>query len=373
TALQGLAGLDERAPLLQVVGELLDEGRGLLVADLEPRGLLLGGRESGVERCIRGLAMGLDEVNHDHAIILFVPRGFDPQGWEPERVKIHRTLVPTRYRILRIPYDQILFPLVARLKGAKLIHGPGYIIPGLSRLPAVVTVYDIIALTHPHLCKKSNAAHFKKTLPRAVRRARRVIVLSEAVKRDLIEHLETPPDRIAVIPPGLDASFQILDEKEKRRVCDEYELPKKFILFTGNIEPKKNMVVLIKAFFALKMDKQIDHDLVIAGALGWKYQSVLRTAEGLEFDDHIHFLGYVPQADLPAIYNLADCFAFPSIVEGFGIPPLEAMACGTPTVTSNDPAVVEATGDAALHAPSDDVKLWRETLEKIVTDRSVHR
>ncbi len=263
--------------------------------------------------------------------------------------------------------------MVAGLKGADLIHGPGYIIPGFTRRPAVVTVYDIIALKHPDLCKRSNVLHFKWNLPRSIQRAAAIIVLSNAVKEDLVKLMKVAPDKIEVIPPGIDECFNVPNEDTKRQVRERYKLPDRFVLFVGNIEPKKNLEMLIRTFFAVKMDKKLDHKLVIVGQKAWKYQQVFSLIESLNIEEQIIFTDYVPLADLPAVYALSECFAFPSLVEGFGIPPLEAMSCGTPVFTSEDPAVLEATGDAALHAPATDAKAMRENLQKLLLNRGERR
>ena len=199
--------------------------------------------------------------------------------------------------------------MVAGLKGADLIHGPGYIIPGFTRRPAVVTVYDIIALKHPDLCKRSNVLHFKWNLPRSIQRAAAIIVLSNAVKEDLVKLMKVAPDKIEVIPPGIDECFNVPNEDTKRQVRERYKLPDRFVLFVGNIEPKKNLEMLIRTFFAVKMDKKLDHKLVIVGQKAWKYQQVFSLIESLNIEEQIIFTDYVPLADLPAVYALSECFA----------------------------------------------------------------
>jgi glycosyltransferase involved in cell wall biosynthesis len=336
-------------------------------------GLLLTDKDSGVHRCIRGLIRGLDQLSTDDEFEFITGYGYDDQGWKPERLKRHRAKIPCRIRSARIFYDQFCLPMVAGLKGADLIHGPGYIIPGFSSKPAIVTVYDIIALKHPELCKRSNVMHFKWNLPRSIQKAAAIIVLSNAVKQDLVKLMKVPPAKIEVIPPGIDECFVVPDEETKKQVRERYKLPGKFVLFVGNIEPKKNLEMLIKTFFAVKMDKALDHKLVIVGQKGWKYREVFTLIDSLDLEEHIVFTDYVPLADLPAVYALAECFAFPSLVEGFGIPPLEAMACGTPVFTSEDPAVLEATGDAALHAPANDANSMRENLQKLLLNNAERR
>ncbi len=336
-------------------------------------GLLLTDKDSGVHRCIRGLLRGLDQLDTGDDFEFITGYGYDDQGWSPERLKHHRAKIPCRLRSARIFYDQVCLPMVAGLKGADLIHGPGYISPGFTRRPSVVTVYDIIALKHPDLCKRSNVLHFKWNLPRSIQRAAAIIVLSNAVKEDLVKLMKVAPDKIEVIPPGIDECFNVPNEDTKRQVRERYKLPDRFVLFVGNIEPKKNLEMLIRTFFAVKMDKKLDHKLVIVGQKAWKYQQVFSLIESLNIEEQIIFTDYVPLADLPAVYALSECFAFPSLVEGFGIPPLEAMSCGTPVFTSEDPAVLEATGDAALHAPATDAKAMRENLQKLLLNRGERR
>lgn len=336
-------------------------------------GLLLRGQESGVHRCIRGLLQGLEELGSAEQFLLFVGRGCAVKNWAKEPMQVHRPWLPTRFRAMRIAYDQCLFSLAARVRGADILHGPGYTLPWFTRMPSVVTVYDLIALKHPELCKDSNAFHYRRVLPRSILVARRVIVPTEAVKADLVSLLKTPVEKIVVIPPGVDDRFKAAGEQQKQRVRALYNLPEKFILFVGNIEPKKNLDTLVKVFFALKLDRKLDLELVVAGKKGWKYEKVMDTIQDLDFKSHVRFLGFVPDEDLPVLYSLAECFAFPSLVEGFGLPPLEAMACGTPVVTSDAPAVLEATGEAALHAPANNAKSWREMLEQAILDRSLRR
>jgi glycosyltransferase involved in cell wall biosynthesis len=336
-------------------------------------GMLLGNRDSGVHRCIRGLARGLDLLDVPDEFFLFTGYRYDPQGWRPERVKVRRSNVPSHLRPARIFYDQVCFPLIARLRRMDLIHGPAYIIPSYGPTPAVVTVHDLIALRYPELCKRSNVKHYELLVPRSVGRARKVIVLSNAVKRDLVSLLRTPEEKIAVVPPGIDECFRPAPEDMKAAVRATYGLPERFVLFVGNIEPKKNLETLIRVFFAARLNKNLDHKLVIVGQKGWKYEGVFSLVKSLDFQEQVVFTDYVPLEDLPAVYSLAGCFVFPSIVEGFGLPPLEAMACGTPVVTSDDPALLEATGDAALHAPGQDKNALREAIERVLLVQSVQR
>lgn len=335
-------------------------------------GLLLHGHYSGVERCILDLVRALSHVDAENEYVLYTGRGFGEEGISEERVRVKHTLFHARSRLLRIMWQQLVLPLRLRLGRFDLLHAPGYVMPVLTRVPTVVTIYDIIALRAPELCKKSNVAHYSRVLPRTARRARSIIVPSLAVKQELILELDVPPEKVHVVHPGVSPALEPPTEEEKERVRHAHGLPDQFVLFVGNLEPKKNLPLLIKAYFAAKMNRRLPHKLVIVGAEGWKHEPTLSLAKELDIKEDVVFTGYFPEGDMKGLYGLADAFVFPSLREGFGLPPLEAMACGTPVITSDIPPLLEVTADAALHVAPTDTKALREALESLLEDADLH-
>jgi len=334
-------------------------------------GSLLSGEMSGVELSILGLAGGLACVATDDRVLMYVGRKFQHPSLPAGCVKLRRAAGAGPCRIRRIIWQQTALPFYVRAEQADVFHGPGYVLPVLGHVPSVVTVYDVIALTRPELCKKSNVAHYRRVVPRSVRKARLVIVPTRAVAAQLVSALGTSEHKIRVIPCGIDSRFKPASDREKRELRDSLGLPGKYILFVGNLEPKKNLESLIQAFFAAKVNKALPHKLVLAGKLAWKYEPILKLIASLGLDDEVLLPGYVPQEHLPALYSAADMFVFPSLIEGFGIPPLEAMACGTPAIVSKDPALVETTGGAAVEVEGTDLAGLREAIESVAGDKSL--
>jgi glycosyltransferase involved in cell wall biosynthesis len=207
-----------------------------------------------------------------------------------------------------------------------------------------------------------------------VERADLILADSENTKDDLVELLGVPRSKVKVIYPGVDERFRpIKDELALNDVRERYELPSRFILSLGTLEPRKNLVRLIEAFSLLSLLSPFPFpfsplSLVIAGGKGWLYEDIFRKVEELGLGERVVFTGFVSDADLPVIYNLAELFVFPSLYEGFGLPVLEAMACGTPVVTSNSSSLPEVVGEAGLMVDPMDVEGLAEAMWRALSD-----
>jgi len=328
-------------------------------------GSLLSGPFSGVEYAILGLATALSKLPTDDTILLYVGKRFACPNLPAGSVKLRRAAGAGRCRPRRILWQHTALPLCLKAERVDVFHGPGYVLPLWGSGTSVVTVYDIIALTHPELCRKSNVAHYRRVVPRSIRRAELVIVPTAAVANQLVEHLGTSREKIRVVPCGIDARFAPASDEEKRKLLDEWKLPERFVLFVGNLEPKKNVAALVRAFFAARQNKQLPHKLVLAGMLGWKYEPIMEAIQQHGMQGEVVMPGYVEREMLPVLYSAAEMLVFPSLIEGFGLPPLEAMACGTPVIISRDPALLETTGGAALDVDAHDLRSLREAIERL--------
>ena len=328
---------------------------------------LLTGQLSGVEKAILGLVQNLLATARDDTILLYVSRDFDPNLVQ-RGAKLRRSWFTNRFKLLRIGWNQTFLPLCLSMEKVDVFHAPGYVAPLINRCPTILTVYDCIALTHPHLCRRANRMHYRLMLPESARHARRVIVPTEAVKNDLLRTTRVSEANVNVIPLGISPQFRPLDDRECEKVRTAHDLPEKFILFVGNIEPKKNLQTLLKAFFALKAHRKVPHKLVIAGKPAWGSAAVMRTIAAHDLGEDVRLLGYFPENELAALYNLAELFVLPSIVEGFGFPPLEAMACGTPVVASDVPALHETLGDAASLVDPLSLAELKKAMEDVLFD-----
>jgi glycosyltransferase involved in cell wall biosynthesis len=255
--------------------------------------------------------------------------------------------LPLSPRLLTILWQRARLPLhVERFTGPlDLLHAPDFVLPP-TRAPGLLTVHDLTFLVHPECFEPRLHRYLARVVPRSLRRARHVLADSHATQRDLTRLLGVPAERISVVYPGVDPRFCPLPANTSEPVRARLELPPAFLLFVGTLEPRKNLVRLLEALHRLPDAPP----LVLAGRRGWLYQPVFETIERLNLQTRVHWLDFVADTDLPALYNLAEAFLYPSLYEGFGLPVAEALACGTPVVTSALGSLPEVAGDAAILA-----------------------
>ncbi|MFC1511043.1 glycosyltransferase family 4 protein [Candidatus Margulisiibacteriota bacterium] len=257
---------------------------------------------------------------------------------------------------------QSLLPLSLQKDEIDVFHGTNFMSPFLSSVSSVITIHDLSFLLYPE-SQPLIRRLYRKLLPLSVKGARKIIVPSQIVKDEVIKYYGVAGSKIAVTPEGVSSEFKVVGDKDKlSSVRQRYGLPEKFILYVGTLEPRKNVAKLIEAFRMLK-DKEPGIKLVIVGKKGWLFQKMA--------EQDVIFTGYVPAKDLPAVYNLAEVFVFPSLYEGFGLPVLEAMACGVPVVTSNVSSLPEVAGEAALLANPNSAEAIAEQVLKLLKDPSL--
>ncbi|MFH1708118.1 MAG: glycosyltransferase family 1 protein [Planctomycetota bacterium] len=329
--------------------------------------MLLSGRYSGVENYILNLTRHLGGAPGAE-VTAFVPRGFRRAALRTHGpVCIRRALVGGGIRSLRIAWEQLWLPFKLVGSGVDLVHFPGSIHPITKGIATVLTVHDAIAVTTPDLCDPGNTRYYARFMPRSVARATRIITPTAAVKDDICRLFKADPGRVDVIPMGTDIAGAPA-AAPVRRIYGLGDAP--YILFVGNREPKKGLVLLVKALFAAVMHRELDCWLVIAGHKGWRqggFERLLREL-GPRFGERVIMPGYVPEAHLAGLYREATLFVFPSLLEGFGIPPLEAMACGTPVLLSDTSALREVYQGHAHFFRNGDLPDLRTKLETLMTD-----
>jgi len=311
-------------------------------------GMLLRDRRSGVEVSILNLARALAKSGKQD-YVFYVPGTFPEPDIAADRFTTRRAPQCTRFRLARILWEQLALPRAAGQNGIDLLHAPGYLAPLFARVPVVITVYDTIALRFPKLCRPANVLNYNLMLPPSVRKATRIIVPSETTRADLLGRFPSASEKTVVIHLGISDDLRVVDSPQQLdAVRNAYGLPEHFILFTGRQEPKKNLLRLLEAFHMLRADGGSAHKLVLAGTHDRETAAIRRRITELGLDNEVILTAFVPQDSLAALYSAADLFVFPSLYEGFGMPPLEAMACGTPVVASSRAAVPEMLGDAAV-------------------------
>ena len=275
--------------------------------------------------------------------------------------------IPDRY--LNILWYRWRVPLHANYftGPTDIYHGLDFGLPPLKgKVRKVVTVYDLAFLEHPETAVPSLAAYLNKVVPEAVAAADVVAAISYATKQALVTHYKAPPEKITVIPCGVGPEFQrITDQALLEDTRRKFELHHPFILSVGTLEPRKNHLGLIKAFYEAQKSNNSTM-LAIAGGKGWMYEETQRLVAELKLENKVRFLGRVSERELITLYSLADIFAFPSFFEGFGIPPLEAMACGAPVITSNTSSLPEVAGDAALLVDPHDIHAIAQALTEVM-------
>ena len=269
--------------------------------------------------------------------------------------------------------EQVKIPLALRREGVTLFHAPHYVLPPLVTCRSVVTIHDCIHLMFPqYLPGRFALAYARSSIAVAARRAIRVLTVSESSKRDILRFVDVPPDKIDVIYNAYDERFAIEPrEEDVVRVRERYQLHDPFVLYAGNVKPHKNLERLIEAFDLVRA-RGLDHlKLVLIGDEISKYAALRRAVHQHHLHKHVRFLGYMPQETLAVMYRLAGVFVFPSLYEGFGLPPLEAMASGTPVVTSNVSSLPEVAGDAAVLVDPYDPEAIGDAIYRVLTDEAL--
>ena len=246
--------------------------------------------------------------------------------------------------------EQIHVPWLLRRERPDVFHAPHYVLPPAVRCRSVVTIHDCIHLMFPqYLPNRAAYAYAKASMWSAAKRSNRILTVSEASKRDILHFFNVPPEKVVVVYNAIDERFRIAPaEEDVARVRERYRLDHQFVLYAGNIKPHKNLVRLIEAFDELRKGGFHDLKLLILGDEISRLPALRRAVHKHRLHKHVRFLGYLPDETLAILYRLAAVFVFPSLYEGFGLPPLEAMASGTPVVTSNVSSLPEVAGGAAV-------------------------
>jgi glycosyltransferase involved in cell wall biosynthesis len=316
----------------------------------------------GIGTYIRNLLRHLARIDHDNEFVLLCRP--DDRGTLTSLGENFRPVVETspNYSIA----EQIKIPLALKREGVTLFHAPHYVLPPLVRCRSVVTIHDCIHLMFPQYLPNRFALEYARTsIAMAARRAERILTVSESSKRDILRFVKTQPDKIDVIYNAYDERFGIEPlEEDVVRVRERYQLHDEFVLYAGNVKPHKNLARLIEAFHAVRR-RNLEHlKLVLIGDEISKYAALRRAVHQHQLHQYVRFLGYLPEETLAVMYRLAGVFVFPSLYEGFGLPPLEAMASGTPVVTSNVSSLPEVADPYDPEAIADGI-------EKVLTDEGL--
>jgi glycosyltransferase involved in cell wall biosynthesis len=331
-------------------------------------------RQAGVSRYIeyllRYLPESLDPGDEAHVFA-------GPEAREPERIASfdrsliwHWSRLPTGKAPVRIAWEQTAAPILSRVNRLDVVHGPVNVTPLVGAPPAIVTVHDLAFLRFPQQYPSLQRRYLAALTRWSVRRSALTLAVSEHTRADVIEFFGAAPERVVAVPHGVSEDFQPRQGTEELAQFRAHRgLPETFVLFVGTLQPRKNLEGLLRAY--ARIDPSDRAPLVVVGSPGWKYQSIYEelTRSGLERD--VIFAGYADSAALRLWYSAAAVFVYPSLYEGFGLPVLEAMACGTPVITSTASSLPEVAGDSAITVDPADPDALAEALTRLLGDRDL--
>lgn len=328
-------------------------------------------RHAGASRYIYHLIENLQAVDQRNHYTVFTgsqrAREAFPQTFNFD---FALTALPTIRPPVRIAWEQFLQPVELGRRRIDMLHSTLNVLPLACPCARVVTIHDVAFLLHPQRFKASKRTYLRNLTRLSVRQANAVIVDAASTKADLVNILGAREEKIVVVPLAPDDDFRPLTSKEALRPFREkYGLPERIILYVGTIEPRKNLLYLIQAYAAIK--DRVEAKLVIAGGKGWFYAEVFKLVQDLKLEQDVIFPGYVPDEELPLWYNAATVFVYPSLYEGFGLPPLEAMACGVPVITSNTSSLPEVVGSAGITIDPTDVEQLSVAMAQVLENEEL--
>lgn len=319
-------------------------------------------RSAGVHQYILHLLRHLPEAGCRVTAFLG-PSSPAEAGWT-----VRRSRLPTHRPLARILWEQVCQPAALHQAGVDLTHGPAYVVPLAASCPTVVTVHDLSFLRFPHLLRPANRLYLRLFTRASVRRARRIIAVSAHTADETARLLGADRHKMRVVYHGVDPLFRPLPPQAVAAWREKRGLPERLVLAVGTLEPRKNLPRLIEAFASLNRP---DLTLALVGGRGWYDQEIYDCVERRGVKERVIFPGYVANEDLVWWYNAALVFAYPSLYEGFGLPVLEAQACGTPVLTSNGSALPEAAGDGGVLVDPYRVEAIAEGLGRLLDNESL--
>jgi glycosyltransferase involved in cell wall biosynthesis len=261
-------------------------------------------------------------------------------------------------------------PLYIKRRGLTLFHGTNYDVPLWKRCPTVLTIHDLSLLLHPGMHEVRRVRRARRRLPLMARTATLIVTHSESVRREVVEHLGVPREKVRAVPAAARSIFRPLPPEQTIEARRRLGVEDEFLLFVGTIEPRKNLLGLIDAYREIVQTTTLHPQLVVAGKKGWLNDELFVRLRESGIAERVHFTGYLSDSDLCALYSSCRVFVYPSVYEGFGLPPLEAMACGAPVVTSRIPSIMEVVEEAARTVDAESVDDLAQNLVAVLKDES---
>jgi glycosyltransferase involved in cell wall biosynthesis len=324
-----------------------------------------GYRRAGISRYIEALLTHLPCTAPDLELIAYAPHSVEQQARDEfPRVQWRSTRWPAERPLVRIVWEQAVAPWATA--DCAIVHGPVNVLPLALARPGIVTVHDLAFLHFPAHYPVAKRWYLRLLTGLSVRRAQLVIAVSDHTRRDIVLAYGVPPEKVIAIPNGIDPDWTRVPDDELARWRAERRVPARFLLFVGTVQPRKNLVTLLQAL--ARLHDELDWPLYVVGARGWKESPVFRAVQELGLERRVVFVGYAPPEELRYWYSAATLFVYPSLYEGFGLPVLEAMACGTPVITANRSALPEVAGEAAVLVDPTDASALAGAIAALAAD-----
>ena len=332
---------------------------------------------AGIGRYARELIRALARLDHTNRYVLFVPRDAHADllhfDWSPN-FTIRRAPLTERYLAAIWHRARVPLPVEAFIGGVDVFYSPDFLLPPTFARRKLVTVHDLSYVRVPECFPTPLLSYLNRAVPPSIARADLIFADAASTQRDLVEVYRTRMEKIKVLYSGVDPRFRPDVSQASQARTRELTQSKPYLLAVSTIQPRKNYARLIEAFARLISNVQSpisNLQLVIAGGRGWMFDQVYQAVERLGLQDRVIFPSFFSDEDLPALYALATLFVYPSLYEGFGLPVVEAMACGLPVVSSNASSLPEVGGDAVLYFDPRDVNAMAETIQRALSDESL--
>jgi len=329
-------------------------------------------RQAGVSKYTELLINNLARLDQADQFFIYVGKGIRPAEFaNAPNFQIRASRLPTIRPPVRIGWEQFLAPAVLLRDRLDLLHCPVNVVPLAAPCQTIVTIHDLGFMRYPERYRTAKRRYLRAATTLSAHRAAHIITDAESGRQEIIELLGVRPEKVSAVPLGVDTQFKPLEPNQVEAFRQEKQLPKRFVLYIGTLEPRKNLPLLLRGFARLQHENPNaveGVELVLGGAKGWLYDDIFRLVRELELEPITRFPGYVNEEELPLWYNSAECFVYPSVYEGFGLPPLEAMACGCPVITSNTSSLPEVVGEAGLTVSPEDETGLSKALACLLTD-----
>jgi glycosyltransferase involved in cell wall biosynthesis len=318
-------------------------------------------RSGGINRVISHLLAEFSRDGRGHRYEAFVPEAPATNG----KVHYHATGAWTTRPTARIVWEQTVLPRKLKALQPDLLHGMAYALPAAWPGPSIVTIYDLSFFRFPQAFKPGKRIYLAAATRAAAKRARRVLTISEHARRDIVRVLGVSEQRVEVTYPAAEERYAVLPSDQVETFRRARGLPESFVLSVGTLEPRKNVKGLLEAYARLPRPRV---PLYIVGGAGWRFSPIFNTLQHLQLTHDVHFVGFVPEDELPLWYNAARLFVFASLYEGFGLPVLEAMGCGTPVIASDVASLPEVSGKAAILVSPESATQLATEIQRVLDD-----